>query len=140
MTYLDEKLSPNFTLYEFIHSDVAWSTNELRFAQMAYITDERVKNLKKVAEALQTVRDAIGIPIHINSGLRCPELNSALPGSAPNSKHLDGLAADISCQRVSDLRKYWSLIKKCKLFDHPHCYYKDTTKSAYCHLQILNNG
>jgi uncharacterized protein YcbK (DUF882 family) len=44
---------------------------------------------------LQNVRNIIGKPIHINSGLRCPENNRRV-GGASDSAHLSGYAADIA--------------------------------------------
>ncbi len=45
---------------------------------------------------LQVVRDEIGHPIKITSGLRCSAHNEA-EGGTPFSAHLTGHAADISC-------------------------------------------
>ncbi|MDE7127672.1 MAG: hypothetical protein K2O58_07250 [Bacteroidales bacterium] len=44
---------------------------------------------------LQPLRDRCGTPLKINSGFRCPELNTAV-GGAPASQHLRGEAADIA--------------------------------------------
>lgn len=136
---MSQKLSSNFTLGEFIHSDVAWATVTLKFQQLNYCNNEkRIENITKVALALQELRNIYNIPIHINSGIRCPELNT-LVGGVVNSKHLDGLAADISCRRVADLQKYWHIIKKSKVFDVVHSYYKATSKGAYIHLQLCEH-
>lgn len=52
-------------------------------------------NLKKLAEALETVRALVGKPINVTSGYRSPALNKAI-GGATNSAHMSGLAADIN--------------------------------------------
>lgn len=44
---------------------------------------------------LQLLRDVLDTPIRINSGVRCKAHNEAIGGS-PRSKHVRGLAADIS--------------------------------------------
>lgn len=44
---------------------------------------------------LQKMRDIYGKPIHINSGWRCEKYNAQIGGSR-RSKHMDGLACDIS--------------------------------------------
>lgn len=52
--------------------------------------------LKALAEnVLDPAREAMGIPIYVNSGFRCPQLNR-LVGGAPNSQHTKGEAADIT--------------------------------------------
>lgn len=44
---------------------------------------------------LQPLRNAVGMPLHINSGYRCPALNKAV-GGVPSSQHCKGEAADIA--------------------------------------------
>ena len=48
-------------------------------------------------QILDDMREATGIPFHINSGFRTPAHNMAV-GGGPNSAHTRGLAADISAQ------------------------------------------
>lgn len=48
----------------------------------------------RLLRGLQTLRDLVGGPIHVNSGTRCWRHNSAVGGS-PKSQHVDGAAADI---------------------------------------------
>ncbi len=54
----------------------------------------------ELVNALQRLRQAVGVPIRINSGVRCIAHNKAVGGAA-NSQHLLGLAADISAPGVS---------------------------------------
>ena len=44
---------------------------------------------------LQLIRDSLGGPILVNSGLRCKSYNRDVIGGATRSKHLTGNAADI---------------------------------------------
>ncbi len=85
-------LSPNFTLMELTKTEVRPLLEKNR--QMA--TDPTVQaNLKRLAtELLEPIRAIFGVPIQVNSGYRCPELNAAVGGSA-SSQHLRGEAADI---------------------------------------------
>ena len=56
---------------------------------------EAEENLKAlVDEVLDPLREAYGRPIRVNSGYRCPKLNT-LVGGTPNSQHMRGEAADI---------------------------------------------
>ena len=52
-------------------------------------------NVRELANALQTIRASIGVPLNINSAYRSPEHNKRVGGS-PNSQHLLGKAADLS--------------------------------------------
>ena len=63
-------------------------------------TAEAVKNLELlVTHVLDPLRERWGVPIYINSGYRCPELNKKV-GGAKNSYHLRGMAADITAKSV----------------------------------------
>lgn len=131
---INEKLTKNFTLSEFLNSKTA---NQKGLKLIDYLDEEKYNNIKKVAEVLQIIRDRYNNPIHISSGLRSPELN-ILVGGVQNSKHLVGLAADLSGVNRALIRKLWSCVRKCKKVDLLHSYYKETEKSAYIHLQIIN--
>lgn len=56
--------------------------------------------LRKLSHRLQTIRDAFGKPITIESGYRCPEHNKKV-GGAEKSLHLKGMAADLKFSEKS---------------------------------------
>ena len=56
------------------------------------IIDQRVMNMA------QTIRDALGVPVRVNSGCRC-EKHNAKSNGVKGSKHTKGLAADLSCSK-----------------------------------------
>ena len=56
--------------------------------------DEVLYNVVKLVNQLQTIRDVIKTPIHINSAYRCKKHNKAIGGSV-SSQHILGKAADI---------------------------------------------
>lgn len=59
-------------------------------------TTEIKNNLENlVVNVLDPAREAMNVPIIVNSGYRCHELNKAV-GGASNSQHLKGEAADIT--------------------------------------------
>ena len=62
------------------------------------IDDGLIKNL-------QFLRNWVEVPIHINSGYRCPEHNKEVGGSE-KSQHLLGKAADIVIQGMTPWRMY----------------------------------
>lgn len=83
------RLSKNFTLAELTHSDTA-KARSIDNSLPPYL----MRNIQALAERLQLIRDALGVPITISSGYRCPELNRAVGGSK-SSQHQLALAADI---------------------------------------------
>lgn len=74
-------------------------------------------------ELLDSLREDLGKVIIINSGFRCDKHNKAV-GGAPKSRHLVGLAADISSKSVTIeeleklAEKYFSRIGIAKTFVH----------------------
>ena len=51
---------------------------------------------------LQELRDIIGKPMSISSGMRCEEFNRRTPGSIPNSKHTKFKAVDFYVPKLTD--------------------------------------
>lgn len=98
-------LSPNFTLEEMIVSETAARRG------IRNVPDEEViKNLRRLADTLEEVRELLGRPVVITSGYRSRDLNQTIGGS-PLSAHCHGLAADFIvppivvrdvCQRIID--------------------------------------
>ena len=87
------KLTKNFSLKELTYSSTA-----KRMGLRNDPTEEHISALTALCvKVLQPVREAHGI-VTINSGLRVPELNTAITGN-PNSKsqHKVGEAADFEC-------------------------------------------
>ena len=79
--------------------------------------DQRVINMA------QTIRDALGVPVHVNSGYRCEAHNTRVGGAkkkygkngkliSKGSKHMYGLAADLSCSLGAV--KMFETVKKLK--------------------------
>jgi hypothetical protein len=83
------KLSPNFTLEELTHSEVAERQG------LDNTPDDKVKaNLVRLARFLEEVRAVLKRPIMVNSAYRSIKVNEAV-GSKPTSQHCIGCAADI---------------------------------------------
>ena len=57
---------------------------------------------QRVIDMAQTIRDAIGVPVRINSGYRC-EKHNAKVGGVKGSYHSQGLAADLSCSKGAEV-------------------------------------
>jgi hypothetical protein len=82
-------LSEHFQLEDFLASETA---SRLEIDNTP--NDEQIIKLTYLASRLEDVRALFGLPLHINSGYRCLELNRALK-SADTSQHVKCEAADI---------------------------------------------
>jgi len=84
------RLSQNLMLSEVIRSETAKRNGISNMPSAAHM-----ENLKIIAnEIFQPIRDHFGVPIHISSGYRSPELNKRVGGST-TSQHSSGEALDI---------------------------------------------
>ena len=99
------KLTEHFKLEEFTYSLTA---NKLKIDNS--VPDDLMPNVKLTAIKLELVRKALGRPIIISSGYRCPTLNARV-GGVSTSAHTKGLAVDFHssygtpkeiCQRLID--------------------------------------
>ena len=98
------RLSKNFTLEEM----VATSHRGLQDISTLGV----VQNLQKLCVlVLQPLRDAIGRPVYINSGYRSKRLNARV-GGVPNSRHLQGKAADIHCDNLDYAKVVFDILKQ----------------------------
>jgi hypothetical protein len=66
---------------------------------------------------LDPLREAIGMPVKINSGFRSQRVNEAIPGSAKVSQHLEGKAADIVSSGMSVLDLFKRVLQLGLPFD-----------------------
>lgn len=96
-------ISKNFSYSEFEKSDIAD-----RFGIINNITTTEVRDAIKalVLNVLQPLRSAWKEPLVVNSGYRCPELNShPLINGSKTSQHVKGEAADIKCSSPNELAR-----------------------------------
>lgn len=83
-------LSPHFELREFTESATARKHGIVNEPPA-----EAVENLKALCDhTLEPLREALGLPIVINSGYRCKSLNHLLVNHSVKSQHMEGCAAD----------------------------------------------
>lgn len=86
----------------------------------------------KLLTYLEQMRQHFGKPCVVTSGMRCNKYNRSLRGSAKNSRHLTGNAADVYIRGVSpaEICDYW---KKLKV---GYCYYGTKNMGNAAHVQI----
>lgn len=87
----DMRLSEHFKLSEMLASATAEKHHVPNVPLKCHIT--ALQNL--VSRALEPLRQHLGLPIHVNSGYRCQQVN-CLVGGVKTSQHLKGEAADIT--------------------------------------------
>jgi zinc D-Ala-D-Ala carboxypeptidase len=90
------QLTKNFSYEEMIFSRVA----AMHGWQNEPNGPESVALCKLVSNVLQPLRDALQVPIIVDSGFRCQQVNTAVEGQ-PQSQHKKGEAADIRIPGVS---------------------------------------
>jgi phosphoribosylaminoimidazole-succinocarboxamide synthase len=84
------KISDHLSLAEVTRSETA-----KRKGMSNMPTPEHLENFKKLATNIfEPIRKHFGVPIHISSGYRSKELNTAIKGSL-SSQHCSGEAIDI---------------------------------------------
>jgi len=106
----DIQFTKNFSLQELLMTEHRQFDDD-QYNPPAII----IENLRALcANILQPLRDALGTPLKINSGYRCPALNAAING-AKNSQHMTGQAADI----IDFTNGNQFLFKKIKELDIP---------------------
>ena len=124
------KLSKNFTLQELM------ATSHGKLQDMP--TGEVILNLTFLcARVLQPLRDTIGRPVYINSGYRSKSLNARV-GGVPNSRHLQGKAADIHCDNLDYAKVIFDILRQNKWVDMLIMERKGN--SRWLHVQTRTDG
>ena len=104
-----------FTIDEMVRSETA------RKLRINNSPSEKIEfNLREFIEKiLDPLREDWGSPIYVNSGYRCPRLNSAV-GGARYSGHMYGWCADLrvkgNIREFAEFIKRW-MLKKCYSWD-----------------------
>ena len=103
------RLSKNFTLAEL----TATSHPRLQDTPTLEVVQNQQKHCVLV---LQPIRDTLGAPVYINSGYRSKRLNARV-GGVPNSRHLQGKAADIHCDNLDYAKVIFDILRQNKYVD-----------------------
>lgn len=118
----------NFTFKELIKTDTGLDNlpNDLNI----------IKNLVRLSEFLQTIRNELHLPIIVNSAYRSPEVNESV-GGVLSSYHVKGLAADI---KSSDMDKLLTILHSHLMeIDQLGIYYNSSEQLWY-HVGLPEEG
>lgn len=129
------KLSKNFSLKELTRSQTA-----IRNGIINIPNQEQLVCLTALTTAvLQPIREVHG-RVNINSGLRVLELNRKI-GSSDSSQHVLGMAADLECPSIDNL-KLAQWIEQNLKFDQLilKFYEKGEPTSGWIHVSYNNQG
>ncbi|WP_455107148.1 D-Ala-D-Ala carboxypeptidase family metallohydrolase [Porphyromonas sp.] len=96
--------------------------------------DEQIKDLRRLMDYLDRVREAFGKAIIVTSGFRSPRLNKAI-GGAPDSQHMKGQAADIRPIDFKELRQLFDTIRRVGGFDQL-IYEEPAGRAPWIHVSI----
>ncbi len=87
-------MKPGYYTEHFSHREMVSSQTAVRRGIKNEPDEDAKRNLQRLCEVLEKIRAQFG-PIRVTSGYRSAALNAALSGSATNSLHKIGCAADI---------------------------------------------
>ncbi len=128
-------MSRYFRLEEFLKSDTA-----VRKRIENLPSWEVINNLNRLADFLDEMRIAWGSGIRINSGFRCPHLNSAV-GGVSNSAHQYGNAVDLVPVngKMAEFEAFLRKWLKGRKFDQ--CIYEQSRASGgkWVHFALYSN-
>ena len=95
-----------------------------------------IRNLVRLSEFLQIIRNELQLPIIVNSGYRSKEVNESV-GGVSSSYHVKGLAADIKC---SDMDKLLTILHSHLMeIDQLIIYFNKNTTLFY-HVGLAEEG
>jgi hypothetical protein len=103
------------------------------------IPDNLYYKAERLCKELEDVRTFLGeqageeVFIYINSGYRCPELNSLVHGQ-PTSQHMALEAVDFHCSHYTP-EEAWTLIKNSKL-PYDQLILEHDANSIWCHYSV----
>lgn len=125
-------MSKYFTLEEMTRSQTAV---RLKIDNTPNETQKR--DLLRLMDYLDGIREAFGQPIRVTSGFRSWGANKAV-GGVKNSQHLAGQAADIVTSGAKTLRDLFELIRERGGFHQ--LIWEQTPKSTWIHVSIPPEG
>lgn len=122
-----------FKLEEFLESETALKNKIENLPSFQVI-----ENIYRLAEVLDGLRDAWGLPVHVNSGFRSPKLNSAV-GGVSGSAHLFGNAADLVSGYARDFFEFTVAYFKENKIPFDQIILEKSGSSTWVHIGLYSN-
>ncbi len=100
------------------------------------------ENLKQIAvNVFQPIRDAFGCPIHVSSGYRSADLNTAIGGSR-RSQHVEGRALDLDADvfRGCTNSEIFNYVRENLEFDQLIWEFGDEDNPDWVHVSFVYDG
>jgi|TARA_R100000084_G_scaffold70746_1_gene31383 hypothetical protein len=100
------------------------------------------ENLKQIAvNVFQPIRDALGCPIHVSSGYRSADLNTAIGGSR-RSQHVEGRALDLDADvfRGCTNSEIFNYVRENLEFDQLIWEFGDEDNPDWVHVSFVYDG
>ena len=131
---MSTKVTMHFTIEELYASDTA----KKKGIDNKPAVQQLINLVYLTAYVLEPLRVAMGEPIPISSGYRCPRLNEAV-GGVRNSQHMTGQAADlcIGGDRAKG-RKWFEYIKNHLPFDQLIWEKNPRTGTEWVHVSFVH--
>ena len=130
-------MATNITMHFTLDELCASQTAKARGIQNKPATPEIINLVYLTAYVLEPLREAMGEPIKIGSGYRCPQLNRAVGGVA-NSQHLTGQAADLCIDGdIQKGRRWFEYIRQNLPFDQLIWEKNTMTGSCWVHVSFV---
>ena len=132
---MNTPVTMHFTIEELCASDTA----KARGISNKPNTEHIINLVYLAANVLEPLRVAMGEPIKIGSGFRCPALNKAV-GGVGNSQHMKGQAADLCIDGDIEKGKRWfNYIRLHLPFDQ--LIWEHNSKGSYwVHVSFRSDG
>lgn len=134
------KLTKNFRFVEFVN------TSYSKYAKENYDYGRtNIDKVKALAVGAQRVRDILGEPMIISSGVRCPSLNKAVKG-AKNSQHvrceaIDFILSDNGDPKYRDSKLWNAFIKIRKSpIEFDQLIYEVRGDSEWIHISFCDDN
>ena len=118
----------------FSLSELTRSATAIRDGTANDPNEAQIKDLYRLMDYLDKVREAFGKAIIVTSGFRSPRLNEHIKGS-DKSQHMKGQAADIRPHDIKELRQLFDIIRKIGGFDQL-IYEEPAGRTPWIHVSI----